>query len=112
MSWQVRVVRDWSFGAVNIYIYQDDNVTAKMLRMSPDGERLLEDFGPSSDTKPTLSLDHRSAKDVLGGLAAELAQLGFGTPDSGPIIKAKDAHIASLEKELERVERIAVRAIK
>lgn len=107
MRYAAQISRDWSFGAIRIFIYQDDGTSTKMLRMAPDGERQWEDFDQyRNDVLPTLSINQREAKEVLSSLAEQLAQLGYGTPDAGPIIRAHEKHIESLKAELDRLERV------
>jgi hypothetical protein len=106
--WHVNIGTDWVRGTTRIYIWtaDADGRNTKMLRSTPNGLAVLEDWPDSvrdQDAILTLTLNARDARDILQGLTEQLAQLGYGTPDAGPLIRAKDGQIASLEKIIDRL---------
>lgn len=60
------------------------------------------------DPRPSLTFPVRMASaGIMAGLAEQLVQHGFGMTDPNKVGAAKDAHIASLEKQAERLYDLA-----
>lgn len=104
MEWQV-MIRTGAF-RYNVYIFQLLNDHGDMLIMRPgaDGTWTIEESPRTSgnDPAPSFSFSVRESS-IFRSMAAELAAHGFATLDPGGVSKAKDAHIASLERESARL---------
>jgi hypothetical protein len=106
MEWQV-MIRPGAFN-MRVYIFQllNDRGDMRIMRPGADGTWTIEESlaKPSiDDPVPSFSFSMRDAPSIMRGFASELATHGFATLDPGGVSKAKDAHIASVERQAERL---------
>ena len=106
MSWHVRIESDESFGRQAFYIFEDTERGIKLLRINGDAQEMI-DVQEGQRIAPTFYLSYRVAPEVLSAFAGQLALAGFGALRDTPVVKAKDEHSKSLEKQAERLFALA-----
>jgi hypothetical protein len=111
MNWQTTIGFDGPGFNVNLYIHRDagHNEVEVMYPTGKDGEWTTERGGPQMRLRPTLSFNLHEGQGILRSLAEQLATHGFSTLDPGGVAKAKDAHIAELQRMTDRLFTLAER---
>ena len=104
--WQVRIFHDRSLGSTKIYIFEISDQGDKILRTSSDGPTIHPLSSNDRNESPTLEIPWRFGTEVLQAFAEELHQLGYGGTSSLGELKALQMHINSLEKIVERQDKL------
>lgn len=106
MSYQVLIHFDPPRLEYQLYIWEEWDTTRRILHTNENDLYRFDDWPRGEATAPTLRIPGHG-QDVLQGLAAQLAQLGFGNLTSTPVVQAQEKHIVSLEKQAERLFTLA-----
>jgi len=109
-GWQTHIAIGDSF-TIRIFIFREISSGEIEVMYWENEVWRMERFLQGTEFKPTFTLPLRQIS-ILRSLAANLAQLGYAAVDTGQVTKAKDAHIASLTNELDRIERLVLRLSK
>lgn len=107
MSWHVHLDYNPPHARFELYVWQETNAQGRQLLRIQGESSSLEPWPEHERKEPTLALPARSGNEVLAGLAAQLAQHGFTELSNASVVKAQHEHIASLEKQAERLFTLA-----
>ncbi len=109
MNWEAHIVPNDGFQLKVYFSREVAGDEMEVMYPRPDHTWTIERVSRYAQIPASLTFDVRTGYPLLRSLAAALASHGFATLDPGGVVKAKDAHIASLEKELERLERVVMK---
>lgn len=113
MSWQVNIVFEPHRFGWNVFIWQEVESPGSQIMRFRDGGVFMEPLpvDRAAHVEPTFTLDGRSGQQILAGFAQQLTQLGFGSFDQVPVVKAHERTITNLEKQNAELHEIITRLI-
>ncbi len=102
MTWEVHIVHRHDLLQTQVFIWQADGDKIFILRNDQKAVT-YESIPRGQEIAPSFVLPMRGGQEILQGFAQQLAQLGFGAPSAESTVKAQATHIASLEKQADRL---------
>lgn len=111
MGWDVRLCYDMQDDTWGLFVFRRLDDGRRQYAQADKGEMIVTTIEKNAKGFPLLRFPSTGfgGRDIIAGLAAALAQNGYGALDATAQTRAQERHISSLEKHVEQLFTLAMK---